>query len=205
MAALAENLLPFASREQAHSVERIRRISDPGGSGGETSQETLMAPETLGPDQGTGMPSNQSVEYPETGRAWLKSGASDAQSKASPVLLIAVAGGVACIGIAAAVVLVGRSSGTAPPAPIGASQAALPPALPAPSPLAPPAAAPLPPVRLAPPPFAAQDVVEARPDAGVASIRPPRAPPKEAAGSRPRPERPPAADPALDDLLDRRQ
>jgi eukaryotic-like serine/threonine-protein kinase len=205
--ALAEDLLPFASREQALSVERIRRISDPNGGRGERSQETLMAPETLGPAQGTGMPSSRSVEYPETGRAWLKSGARDApRSKASPVLLVAVAGGIVTIGIAAAVVLVGHTPGTAPPAPISASQAPGPTALPAPSPVAPPVAAPLPPVGLAPPPFAAQDVVEARPDAGPAAISPPRATPKEAAGPpRPRPAQKPAGDPALDDLLDRRQ
>ena len=205
---LAADLAPFASRDAALSLERLRRSSDPRSSQGADSHETLMAPDTMGAlRERTATPPGGPSAYPETGRAWLKSGTSDAlRSKASPALRIGVAGGVVALVLAGAVAFFARGPATVPSA-ANVTQAP-PPSTATVQPAAlapPPVATRLEPVGLAPPPpFATQPSVEGHPDAGAAA--PSRATPKDVpAPPRARPTAKPASDPTLDDLLDRRQ
>jgi eukaryotic-like serine/threonine-protein kinase len=205
VAELATNLLPFASRTSAFSVERIRRIAEPQTSHPDPSHETVMAPETMGVlRERTATPERGSILHAETGRAWLKSGANSAHpSKMSPIFAVALGAVVALAGVAGAIALFQHGPGAPTTAATTAPERPAPrlPEQPAAVPAPPPVTAKLPPVEA---PAPVPEVVEARPDAGAATA--PRTSPKEAAASpKTRPVTKGKGDPSLDDLLDQRQ
>jgi serine/threonine protein kinase len=214
---LAANLAPFASREAALSVERILRISSrhssPGEPGASVPGETLMAPETMGSVDHTATPPGAPSAYPETGRAWLKSGASGAIPRSSAVVPITIGATVVALGLAGALALFSRG----PSAPAAASGAGVPQApppagapdrqqaddRPAPAPSAlssPPAVSPAS-HAIGLPPEPSGHTIDVRPDAGEAART--RVTPREPARVHPSPG--PSGAPGLDDLLERRQ